>query len=674
MSLKQPVTQVRLTNVAVVRLRLGGERFEVACYKNKVINWREGKETNLNEVLQIDAVFQNVSKGELARKAELLRYFGTDDRRTCILKILEKGELQVSELERRQQLESHFNDIVSLVIDLTYSAVTGLPLSRSAVSGALKDLGFAVRLQQPPKAQALHAALLLQHHNPGQIRRRLMRLKMQLPGAAAAAAASMLHYIVRECAGIIETQDPTVDVLLQRQQQDVSSAAAATEWLVVFLVPPGAYREVEEKVQEAGGSLSVVAWNCLHGTQKEQQLQLKMEQDQLQQQLDELRQQQAQLQQDLEVESQRRLQVREEEQQRRQERRQRRQEQLQAKQQTQKRIQAQQQLEKQLRERQMRQQQELSQQLLEQELEDKELLQQHLKELEQLQLQLQEQRLQEQEEQERREATAAHSGRSHREGTGCPNTPGPPSTDASVSNSRRSSFSSSSSEDQLCCCCCAEWGDDDWTDTTTRAQRKNRGSKGRKQRQPQQRLLPPGASGGFVGVPCPLHASTCVHQRDKTAKPIDSAPRRTQQHQRRRQLQQQQKLQQQQLKLQEQQQKQQQPKEPELHDSLTREALRWLNRDVLQQHQEESTTTAFPEASPSASTAQQQEQRGPRCRVCGDMFKDVVELRVHCKSSRHATNLRRQADKLPPLADAEWNELQLDKHLMAGVPTEVRGF
>lgn len=45
MALKQPVTQVRLTNVAVVRLRVGGERFEIACYKNKVLNWREGEAT-----------------------------------------------------------------------------------------------------------------------------------------------------------------------------------------------------------------------------------------------------------------------------------------------------------------------------------------------------------------------------------------------------------------------------------------------------------------------------------------------------------------------------------------------------------------------------------------------------------------------------------------------------
>jgi len=31
---------VKLTNVAVVRLKKAGKRFEIACYKNKVMSWR----------------------------------------------------------------------------------------------------------------------------------------------------------------------------------------------------------------------------------------------------------------------------------------------------------------------------------------------------------------------------------------------------------------------------------------------------------------------------------------------------------------------------------------------------------------------------------------------------------------------------------------------------------
>lgn len=34
--------QKRLTNIAVVRYRKQGRCFEIACYKNKVLNWRSG--------------------------------------------------------------------------------------------------------------------------------------------------------------------------------------------------------------------------------------------------------------------------------------------------------------------------------------------------------------------------------------------------------------------------------------------------------------------------------------------------------------------------------------------------------------------------------------------------------------------------------------------------------
>ena len=37
-----PTNQIRLTNVAIVRMKKGGKRFEIACYKNKVMSWRNG--------------------------------------------------------------------------------------------------------------------------------------------------------------------------------------------------------------------------------------------------------------------------------------------------------------------------------------------------------------------------------------------------------------------------------------------------------------------------------------------------------------------------------------------------------------------------------------------------------------------------------------------------------
>jgi ribosome maturation protein SDO1 len=96
MKIGTPVNQIRLTNVAYVRLQKGGKRFEIACYRNKVLNWRNKIETDLDEVLQIDTVFTNVSKGMLASSKDLMEAFSTSDQKTVCKEILDKGELQVN--------------------------------------------------------------------------------------------------------------------------------------------------------------------------------------------------------------------------------------------------------------------------------------------------------------------------------------------------------------------------------------------------------------------------------------------------------------------------------------------------------------------------------------------------------------------------------------------------
>ncbi|KAM7209253.1 SBDS protein C-terminal domain containing protein [Naviculisporaceae sp. PSN 640] len=116
MPIQQPGTQIKLTNVSLVRLKKNKKRFEIACYKNKVLEWRSGIETDLDNVLQIPNVFLNVSKGQTAPAADLAKAFGKDvSVDDIILEILKKGELQVGEKERSAQLERVHNEVISIV-------------------------------------------------------------------------------------------------------------------------------------------------------------------------------------------------------------------------------------------------------------------------------------------------------------------------------------------------------------------------------------------------------------------------------------------------------------------------------------------------------------------------------------------------------------------------------
>jgi len=164
-TLVQPVGQKRLTNVAVVRLRKHGQRFEIACFPNKVLSWRARVEKDLDEVLQSHTVYSNVSKGVLAKSKDLVKAFGTDDQtKICIevplvqsptpaircpihsllLQILEKGELQVSGKEREAQLSSQFRDIATIVMEKTINPETRRPYTITMIERLMHEIHFAV--------------------------------------------------------------------------------------------------------------------------------------------------------------------------------------------------------------------------------------------------------------------------------------------------------------------------------------------------------------------------------------------------------------------------------------------------------------------------------------------------------------------------------------------------
>ena len=133
MSIWTPQNQKLLTNVAVVRLKKASKRFEIACYPNTVISWREGAQTDIGEVLQVRNVFMNVSKGIAAKKNELMDAFGTSDIDAVCRVILEKGELQVGEKERQRQLGTTFRDIAVIVAEKCINPQTQRPLDRKSV-------------------------------------------------------------------------------------------------------------------------------------------------------------------------------------------------------------------------------------------------------------------------------------------------------------------------------------------------------------------------------------------------------------------------------------------------------------------------------------------------------------------------------------------------------------
>merc|ERR1712166_1572203 len=105
--IKTPTNQKKLTNIAIVRLQKSKINFELACYRNKVDDFRAKKETNINEVLQIDNIYSNVERGEMANKKDVEKAFGKKINKDDIInEILLKGQMQEGEKERESKQEA----------------------------------------------------------------------------------------------------------------------------------------------------------------------------------------------------------------------------------------------------------------------------------------------------------------------------------------------------------------------------------------------------------------------------------------------------------------------------------------------------------------------------------------------------------------------------------------
>lgn len=174
-----PINHVQLTNVAVVRMNKGGKRFEIACYRNKVVDYRQGLEQDLSEVLQTDRIFANVSKGEFAKAKDMQKVFGTKDEDEISKLILAKGQLQVSDKERSQQQEKTSAQIAEWISKNCVQPTTDRPYTISQIRHAMQQANVSIHPTKPLKRQYLDCVKLLQKVVP--IQRAKMELLLLVP-------------------------------------------------------------------------------------------------------------------------------------------------------------------------------------------------------------------------------------------------------------------------------------------------------------------------------------------------------------------------------------------------------------------------------------------------------------------------------------------------------------
>ncbi|KAI4207859.1 MAG: hypothetical protein LQ346_000362 [Caloplaca aetnensis] len=288
-NINQPSNQIRLTNVSLVRLKKGKKRFEIACYKNKVLEYRSGVETDLDNVLQIPSVFLSVSKGQTAPTQDLAKAFGSKTPvNEIIMEILKKGEMQVGEKERHAQLERVHNEVVDIVagklvdprskriytsgmiekaldqlsshggavhkLDEGKSSGTATPADGESSKEKAKEMPTwtGVVTTKSAKSQALDAMKALIAWQPIPVSRARMKLRITCPTSILkqpAKGPAKKETREDDAGGEGEKSTGTVkDRILGYVEQVENQDTIGQEWEIVGFVEPGAFRGLGEFV------------------------------------------------------------------------------------------------------------------------------------------------------------------------------------------------------------------------------------------------------------------------------------------------------------------------------------------------------------------------------------------------------------------------------------------
>ena len=129
----------------LVRLRKGGNTYEIVVDPDKAIAYREGENIDIDEILKSPHIFSNAHKGELAPETEINKDLGVSGDE-AIIKILKEGEIQFTEEYRKKLRERRYNQIIDIIHKNAIDARTKMPIPPERIKLAMEEAKVRVDL------------------------------------------------------------------------------------------------------------------------------------------------------------------------------------------------------------------------------------------------------------------------------------------------------------------------------------------------------------------------------------------------------------------------------------------------------------------------------------------------------------------------------------------------
>jgi len=127
----------------LARVKRTGKNFEIMVDMEKALAFKKGEGTN--DFLEIDKIFSDSKKGEVASTSDLNEAFGTEDVNEIAAKIAKDGEVLVNQEQRNEEHEKNIKQVVDFLATNSINPQTGNPHTPERIQSALSEAHINIK-------------------------------------------------------------------------------------------------------------------------------------------------------------------------------------------------------------------------------------------------------------------------------------------------------------------------------------------------------------------------------------------------------------------------------------------------------------------------------------------------------------------------------------------------
>lgn len=128
---------VRLEEAVPARLKTHGTTFEVLVEPDGALALKRGDMVNLEEILAVEDVFENASRGDRSAEEDLIKAFGTTNALTIAEVIVKKGEISLTADQRKRFMENKRRQVIEVIARNAINPQTKTPHPPSRIEQAM---------------------------------------------------------------------------------------------------------------------------------------------------------------------------------------------------------------------------------------------------------------------------------------------------------------------------------------------------------------------------------------------------------------------------------------------------------------------------------------------------------------------------------------------------------